>query len=118
MGKRGPKPQPSALKVLRGNPGKRRISPEPKAHGEPTPTEELSGRALELWNRIVPQLIGMGLAKSVDSDSLTAMCQWWDRYQSLGKQKDMEPRLQTAAMANAWRCFQGIASRASPSDLA
>ena len=118
MGRRGPKPQPAALKVMRNNLGKRPIPAEPLASGKPTATEELSGKALELWNRVVPQLVSMGVAKEIDSDSLTALCQWWQKYQDLAKRLDMCPRLQTAAMANAWRCFQNIAQRfgLSPSD--
>jgi len=118
MGLRGPKPQPNSLKLLKGNPGKRPLPPEPKATGTPSPTEKLTGRAQRFWDRVVPQLVQMGVAKSIDSDVLTVMCQWWQRYQELSQRDDMEPRLQTAAMANAWRCCMDIARRfgMSPSD--
>lgn len=71
MGARGPQPKPTALKVLAGNPGRRDIDTR-----EPVPAEmktleappEVSKDpgAVAIWNRLVPDLAGCGLARSVD----------------------------------------------------
>jgi len=59
---RGRKPKPAVIKLLEGNPGKRPIPPEVEATGEPFMVELLEGKALEWWDRNIPQLVSMGVA--------------------------------------------------------
>ena len=70
MGKRGPAPQPSIVKYVRGNPGKRAMN-----SSEPTPEEVdadfpppgyLSGDGLEKWYQVLPILIGMRVMTNAD----------------------------------------------------
>ena len=60
---RGRKPTPTQVKILRGNPGRR-----PLNEGEPQPAPlapscppELSPTAKDEWNRIIVELVELGL---------------------------------------------------------
>lgn len=72
-----PRPRtPTALKVVRGNPGKR-----PLPVGEPQPVrgpllrpEHVRGRAAAEWERVVPELSRLGVATAVDAAVLEAYC--------------------------------------------
>ncbi len=83
MGRRGPAPKPTALKLLTGNPGRRRAnSAEPK----PDPTipdcpDFLDANATAEWQRIVPELARLKLLTLVDRAALAAYCQAWSRWQ-------------------------------------
>lgn len=82
MGRRGPAPKPTALKLLQGNPGKRPINknePQPKA-GIPRCPSWLDDEAKACWKRIVPQLDGMGVLTLIDADALTNYCETWSRW--------------------------------------
>lgn len=63
MGRRGPKPQPTALKVERGNPGKRALpKDEPALSAGPRAVPEgMTGRAREEWLRLVDELTDKGV---------------------------------------------------------
>ncbi|QQK75083.1 phage terminase small subunit P27 family [Salicibibacter cibarius] len=81
MGKRGPAPKPTNLKVMEGNPGKR-----PLNENEPEPTKEtpecpewLTDEAKEEWDRVVPELERLGLLTVVDGASLASYCASWAR---------------------------------------
>lgn len=75
MAQRGPKPKAAALKVLTGNPGKRDIPAEPEfSTGELVPPKWLKGWGLEEWNRIVPELERLGLARNVSYSNLAGLC--------------------------------------------
>jgi P27 family predicted phage terminase small subunit len=73
---KGPAPTPTALKKLRGNPGKR-----PLNEAEPTPElatpsvpSHLSKEARREWRRIVPELEKLGLLTKLDRTALAAYC--------------------------------------------
>lgn len=76
MARRGRKPDPTPLKLLRGNPGRRALNiHEPKPErGAPAPPEWLDPIALEEWNRVVPILDKIGLLTKVDGFVLEAYC--------------------------------------------
>jgi P27 family predicted phage terminase small subunit len=77
---RGRKPHPTALKVLRGLPGKRKPSP-----AEPMPTkletapppDWLGPEAQSEWTRLAPQLIRLGILTESDTAALAAYCEAW-----------------------------------------
>ena len=79
MGKRGPAPKPTALKVLQGNPGKRPLNdkePEYEKSDELLkPPPYLSTHAKKEWKRIAPMLLNNGLLTNVDISALGAYCQ-------------------------------------------
>lgn len=71
----GPKPRPAKLKILEGNPGKRRILEEPKPpSGKPEPPSHLDPYGLEEWNRVVDGLFAMGVLSVLDHGTLAAYC--------------------------------------------
>ena len=82
MGARGPAAQPTNLRILRGNPGKR---PLPKAEPKPTPKAPeppalLKREALEEWHRLAPELERLGLLTVIDGAALAAYCQAYRRW--------------------------------------
>jgi P27 family predicted phage terminase small subunit len=84
----GRRPQPTALKVLRGNPGKRRLDaarePTPAAVDADfdTPPPELAGdkRAQAEWRRLVPLLRDCGLISQAERAALISLCLEWSTY--------------------------------------
>ena len=71
------RPVPSVLKVLRGNPGKRRLNPD-EPHPEATdvqPPSDLSPEALARWESDAPKLLAVGLLTEVDVNVFAAYCQ-------------------------------------------
>lgn len=79
---------PTALKILRGNPGKRRLHPELEPTIAPVdetfdiPPTELDGndRARAEWSRVAPLLRVAGLATQAERSSLIALCLEWAAY--------------------------------------
>lgn len=86
MGKRGPRPQPTKLKLLRGNPGRRPVNenePNPAAvKGCPAPPEWLLPEAAAEWNRLAPELQSLGLLTVLDLNTLARFCQCWAHYRA------------------------------------
>lgn len=76
MVRKGRKPLPNKLKILRGNPGRRPISEaEPKPEpGVPRAPDWLSPVARQEWERIVPRLAAIGLLTMVDGFALEGFC--------------------------------------------
>lgn len=78
MGRRGPRPDPTVLRILKGNPGKRPphkrepkpklVTAAPKCPGWMPP----AGRAE--WKRVVPELLRLGLLSIVDLAALQGYC--------------------------------------------
>ncbi len=78
MGKRGPKPQPSIIKYIRGNPSKEALPTD-----EPTPDllpirvqppEWLEGRAVEVWHKSVERLSNMRVLTEADVPAVARYC--------------------------------------------
>ncbi len=76
---RGRKPQPTRLKVLRGNPGQRQLNArEPQiAAAVPDPPDWLGEDAREKWADLVAVLGDLGILTHVDADVLTLYCETW-----------------------------------------
>ncbi len=82
MGRRGPAPKPTHLKVLAGNPGKRPINedePKPKPIAPKCPSW-LDKEAKKEWKRVAPELERLGLLTQVDGAALAAYCQAYSRW--------------------------------------
>lgn len=76
---RGRKPKPTALKLMDGNPGKRRLNAkEPKANIEvPDCPETLNDLARAEWDRITVELVKAGMLTNLDRAALALYCQTW-----------------------------------------
>jgi P27 family predicted phage terminase small subunit len=76
--KRGRRPTPIALRVLRGNPGRRPIAQGPvaPATGAVVP-KWLSREAKIEWQRLAPELERLGLLTVIDQAVLAAACETW-----------------------------------------
>lgn len=73
---RGRKPTPTALRLLRGNPGKRRLPDagvELPVAAPPAPAF-LGPEAKAEWERIIPHLVQGGILTEVDRAGLTVYC--------------------------------------------
>ena len=75
MGKRGPKPKPTALRVLEGNPGRRPINhEEPRPTGDPVCPEHLCADAKAVWKQTMDSL-PPGMISAADAPLLAAFCE-------------------------------------------
>lgn len=76
------RPKPTRLKILEGNPGKRRLNlSEPKPpEGIPEMPEHLDDEAQREWNRISAALNSLGLLTTVDRAALAAYCVAWSMW--------------------------------------
>ena len=73
----GRRPQPTALKVLRGNPGKRKLpaaEPEPPA-GEVVAPDGLSVGALAMWAELSPAALAMRTLTTADVRVFCTLCE-------------------------------------------
>jgi hypothetical protein len=72
----GPKPTPTAKNRLRGYPGKRaRNHDEPQpAPTTADPPDDLTGAARELWDRLAPECVRLGMLTAIDRDEFADAC--------------------------------------------
>lgn len=85
MGKRGPKKEPTKLKILKGNPGKKPLNksePKPKVLKEDEPPKEfkLNARAKKIYKRVYAVLADIDLATEADVYTLARYAQELDEY--------------------------------------
>ena len=71
---KGRKPEPAHLKLLRGNPGRRKLRQEVRPVGTPLPPPGMDGSALAEWQRITPRLLELGIVCDLDTAPLMAYC--------------------------------------------
>jgi P27 family predicted phage terminase small subunit len=79
----GRKPVPTALKLLRGNPGRRPIEADLEPQPEPVlPTcpRQLGTVAKREWRRIAPELHKLGLLTRIDRAALAAYCATYQQF--------------------------------------
>ena len=79
MGRQG---VPTHLKLLRGNPGQRRIMPEPEPRAfadVPEPPAELGEIGRKEWFRVAPELLRLGILTIVDIETFVGYCQAHER---------------------------------------
>lgn len=102
MGARGPKPQPTQLRLLMGNRGRRPTNakePVPPAD-LPDPPPYLSDYAREEWDRQAPILYSTGVLTAVDGTILAAYCMayghWRQAEEDLAKMAADDPTTHAA----------------------
>lgn len=96
MGARGPRPEPTALKIAKGNPGRRAINaqePQPEGDLEQAP-EWLSDEAREHWQEIAGELERIGVLTSLDGAAFATYCHTWARWRAA--ERDIEANGETA----------------------
>lgn len=81
---RGPQPQPTAMRKLRGNPGKRALnSAEPQAPvGAPEMPDFLSEEAGREWFRLCGELESMRLLHKTDRGMIAQYCEAWAEFKN------------------------------------
>lgn len=76
MGRAGPPPKPTALRILHGEESYRINKDEPKPNpGVPDPPATITDAARAIWDYIVPELATMGLITRPDRDQIHAYCE-------------------------------------------
>jgi len=98
--KRGPSPTPTAIRRLKGNPGKRAFNAsEPVVpvvgldSDEPPPLIAGDASAAAEWRRLAPLLRRARVLTEADVNALTAYCQQWSIYQHALTQAPPERRV-------------------------
>jgi hypothetical protein len=78
MGQRGPRPEPSIIKYIRGNPSKERLNErEPTPPALPAdfpPPDILEGKAVQVWKDTVRTLSRMRVLTEADLPAITRYC--------------------------------------------
>ena len=106
MGMRGPVPQPTVIKQLRGNPGKRALpkgEPKPDAGRLPSAPRWLSDEAKREWKRIAPRLHAVGLLTEVDGLALAMLCEAFAQYMAAKTVVDGEGLLLVSEKGNSYQ---------------
>lgn len=78
----GPRPTPTHLKVIRGNPGCRKLpkhEPKPKV-SVPSAPAHLTKAAKSEWKRVTRSLKALGIISTIDRAALAAYCQAYGRW--------------------------------------
>jgi phage terminase small subunit len=104
----GRPPKPTAILALNGGLRKGRHDErerEPQPEGDAFCVGELDEEAQRCWEWVQPRLIQLGLATELDSHELTAMCQWWSKFQQFRALDDVNK------MATAYKSFRTIAAK-------
>jgi P27 family predicted phage terminase small subunit len=95
----GPRPIPTHLKLLRGNPGHQRLNknePQPPRTAEPPDCPSfLASYAQDEWHRVAPGLHVMGLLSPLDVMPLAAYCtayqHWREAEEALAQLAERDP---------------------------
>jgi len=115
MPRKGPRPQPTALKLARGNPGKRALpkgEPEPEA-AVPECPPHLGELARVEWWRITAELRTLGLVTRIDLAMLAGYCVTWGRWvEAEGKVEEMGLLIKTPNGHPIQNPYLAIANRA------
>jgi P27 family predicted phage terminase small subunit len=92
---RGRKPTPTHLKLLHGNPGKRRLNPNEPVPGRKPPTcpSHLCPSGKAEWKRLASQLTVLRILTELDRAALAAYCQTYGRWVEAEKKLHETPML-------------------------
>lgn len=79
---RGRKPVPTALKLIRGNPGHRPLNEQEPVRVPrlPSPPKELTARAKTIWRRDGRKLMQTGVITDLDEAAFAAYCSSYARF--------------------------------------
>lgn len=93
MGRRGPKPDPAAVKIAKGNPGRRRVGADPKAEEQSreikvAPPSWLKDDGLKVWRRLAPGVEKLRLLTAVDAETFARYCRNFARWLDANKAVD------------------------------
>lgn len=105
---RGRKPTPTKLKILHGNPGKRKINAdEPQPDNViPTCPAILKGEARAEWKRVTEKLHRLGLINEMCRGLLAGYCQayalWHKANRELAENGEVITTKNGAQLQNAW----------------
>ena len=83
---------------------------EPRPEGSPQKPKRLKGEAAEFWDRTVPDLASVGIAKRVDSEQLARMSEWHASYVE-ALESDCDPYRRIVMKACCQKQFNAIASK-------
>jgi len=94
-----PKPQPTALKILKGETRTERLNKnEPKPQPiMPECPMELVGYARETWDKQGPILVRLGILTEADGMAFAALCKEWARYVELSDNRELVQTFETGA---------------------
>lgn len=88
----GRRPQPTALKMLRGNPSKTPLNglePRPPK-GEPAKPRTITAGASAIWDEIAPDCVAMGTLTKVDGLAFKTLCELQFTFDIAASQKSAE----------------------------
>lgn len=86
MGRRGPAPMPTKLKLLHGETRAQRLNhAEPKPTNTPVAPEDLGGEARAVWDRLMADFGHTGVLTAVDQDAMRIYCEAVARYEHAAK---------------------------------
>jgi P27 family predicted phage terminase small subunit len=91
---RGRKPQPTVLKVIRGNPGRRPLNksePEHPGIDGACPDDLVDPVARAEWDRITPQLTQSGQVTMMDRSTLIGYCLKYAQWKALEDEARKHP---------------------------
>ncbi|WP_042954176.1 phage terminase small subunit P27 family [Rhizobium leguminosarum] len=97
MGRRGPKPEPAAVKKAKGNSGRRPIGEDPKVEdakqevsvtSSVVPPTWLKDGGLDVWGRLAPRLIAMKLLTQLDAETFGRYCRNFSRWLKMQERLD------------------------------
>lgn len=94
----GPKPKPTALKLVEGNPGKRRL---PAGEPKPSPVKPqmppyLGADGRKHWDELAAKLERLGILTEIDGDVLGLYCDAFDRWRKAERRLAKEGLIITA----------------------
>lgn len=108
----GPPPKPTKLKLLEGNPGKRKLNdsePEPLLGCDPP--KWLPLEVLREWTEHAPRLLRLGLLTEVDGPALVALCTLQARQRQLIQLTTSDTPVSTSALVELSRELRGLWAR-------
>lgn len=94
MGTRGPRPKTAQELKLRGTFRKDRHAAREAAAGPagvPEKPKTLTGEAAAEWDRIVPELVRLGLVGSIDQSLIVGACRFWAHHCAYDKLQEKDP---------------------------
>ena len=114
-GNSGRRRTPTAMLMATGGyrPDRHADRKGPAVEGVPAKPRGLSKAAASLWDLIVPEMIETGIVKSLDTASLTALCEMWGFYRQSVEVAKEDPISKDAriAVTSYFAAFERMASR-------